>query len=358
MAKGMNKALNHNLSDEEQIIRSIVRSLCWTLIQPAFRMQYDYAPLLGAAQSLAKSKHSNADSADVLETVTEGSAATSGINKAASAQSDQGADEAEKSRQEALEPSLKKAQQTSDTLLAQVSLGGNGALREVLNHYPLSDLANLSEQLQSLSLSEATPDTKIRPSLGKDVQTLKSLLAKEPSNRDAELNQVSDSERQRLVNILATIKDMGLSEQRFKDTVAYFLGIGQEVLSEQGQESLGKTVVKIEDALRKGEAYKKVRAMALKLRSRATKASDYQDSSLDSIIYKARFAGLVARDAYDEIDSLALKHTGQALGPFSVRSRVAKDWGMCANEVLREAEHTQAELIPNSEVIRDALTER
>ena len=117
-------------------------------------------------------------------------------------------------------------------------------------------------------------------------------------------------------------------------------------------------MVKIEDALRKGEAYKKVRAMALRLRSRATKASDYQDSSLDSIIHKARFAGLAARDAYDELDSLALKHTGQPLGPFSRRSRVAKDWGMCANEVLREAGHTDAALIPDTEVIRHVLTER
>ncbi|MFY2509024.1 M91 family zinc metallopeptidase [Vibrio pectenicida] len=358
MAKGVNKALNHNLSEEDQIIRSIVRSLCWSLIQPAFRMQYDYSPLLGAAQSLAKSKHGAADSADVLETVTEGSAATSGINKAASAQSEQGSGEAEKSRQEVLEPSLKKAQQASESLLAQVSLGGNGALRDVLKHYQLSDLTQLSEQLQSLSLSEETPDTKIRPPLGKDVQTLKNLLAQEPSNRGAELNQISASERERLVNILATIKDMGLSEQRFNKTVDYFLGVGQEVLSEQGQESLGKAVVEIEDALRKGEAYKKVRAMALRLRARATKASDYSDSSLDSIIHKARFAGLAAQDAYDELDSLALKHTGQPLGPFSRRSRVAKDLGMCANEVQREAGHTDAALIPDTEVIRHALTER
>ncbi|RSD30478.1 M91 family zinc metallopeptidase [Vibrio pectenicida] len=358
MAKGVNKALNYNLSDEDQIIRSIVRSLCWTLIQPAFRMQYDYSPLLGAAQSLAKSKHGVADSADVLETVTESSVATSGINKAASSQSDQGSGEAEKSRQDVLEPSLKKAQQASELLLAQVSLGGNGALRDVLKHYQLSDLTKLSEQLQSLSLSEETPDTNIRPSLGKDVQTLKNLLAQEPSNRGSELNQVSVSERERLVNILATIKDMGLSEQRFNKTVDYFLGVGQEVLSEQGQESLGKAVVEIEDALRKGEAYKKIRAMVLRLRARATKASDYSDSSLDSIIHKARFAGLAAQDAYDELDSLALKHTGQPLGPFSRRSRVAKDWGICANEVLREAGHTEAELIPDTEVIRHALTER
>ncbi|WP_114785632.1 M91 family zinc metallopeptidase [Vibrio tetraodonis] len=358
MAKGVNKALNHNLSHDDQIIRSIVRSLCWVLIQPAFRMQYDYAPLLGAAQSIAKSKHNTADSADVLETVTEGSAATSGINKAASAQSEQGTGEAEKSRQEVLEPSLKKAQQASESLLAQVSLGGNGALKDVLKHYQVDDLTKLLEQLQSLSLSEDTPDTKIRPSLGRDVHTLKNLLAQEPSSRSAQLNQISASERQRLVNILATIKDMGLSEQRFNKTVDYFLGVGQEVLTQEGQESLGNIVVKIEDALRKGEAYKKVRAMALKLRARATKASDYQDSSLDSIIHKARFAGLAARDAYDELDSLALKHTGQPLGPFSRRSRVAKDWGICANEVLREAGHTDAALIPDTEVIRHALTER
>ncbi|MYM58195.1 hypothetical protein GTG28_03075 [Vibrio sp. OCN044] len=358
MAKGVNKALNHNLSDEDQIIRSIVRSLCWTLIQPAFRMQYDYAPLLGAAQSLAKSKHNTAGSTDVLETVTEGSAATSGINKAANTQSEQGTGEAEKSRQEVLEPSLKKAQQASESLLAQVSLGGNGALKDVLKHYQVDDLTKLLEQLQSLSISENTPDTKIRPSLGRDVQTLKNLLAQEPSSRGAQLNQISVSERERLVKILATIKDMGLSEQRFNKTVEYFLGVGQEVLTQEGQESLGKIVVKIEDALRKGEAYKKVRAMALRLRARATKASDYQDSSLDSIIHKARFAGLAARDAYDELDSLALKHTGQPLGPFSRRSRVAKDWGMCANEVLREAGHTDAALIPDTEVIRHALTER
>ena len=105
---GVNKALNHNLSDEDQIIRSIVRSLCWTLIQPAFRMQYDYAPLLGAAQSLAKSKHNTADSADVLETVTEGSAVTSGINKAVNAQSEQGTGEAEKSRQKCSNQALRK----------------------------------------------------------------------------------------------------------------------------------------------------------------------------------------------------------------------------------------------------------
>ncbi|CAM3611636.1 M91 family zinc metallopeptidase [Vibrio aquimaris] len=358
MAKSVNKALNRNLSDEDQIIRSIVRSLCWVLIQPAFRMQYDYAPLLGAAQTLAKSKPSTTDSADLLETVTEGSAATSGINKAASAQSEEVSGEAEKSRQEVLEPSLKKAEQASESLLAQVSLGGNGALKDVLKHYPLSDLTQLLEQLQSLSISEETPDTKIRPSLNRDVHTLKNLLAQEPSSRGAQLNQVSASERERLVNILSTIKDMGLSEQRFNKTVEYFLGLGQEVLTQKGQESLGKIVVKIEDALRKGEAYKKVRAMALRLRSRATKASDYQDSSLDSIIHKARFAGLAARDAYDELDSLALKHTGQPLGPFSRRSRVAKDWGMCANEVLREAGHTDAALIPDTEVIRHTLTER
>ena len=110
--------------------------------------------------------------------------------KAVNAQSEQGTGEAEKSRQEVLEPSLKKAQQASESLLAQVSLGGNGALKDVLKHYQVDDLTKLLEQLQSLSLSEDTPDTKIRPSLGRDVQTLKNLLAQEPfkSQRPIEPN--------------------------------------------------------------------------------------------------------------------------------------------------------------------------
>ena len=68
----------------------------------------------------------------------------------------------------------------------------------------------------------------------RDVQTLKNLLAQEPSSRSVQLNQISVSERERLVNILATIKDMGLSEQRFNKTVDYFLGVGQ-VLTQEGQ---------------------------------------------------------------------------------------------------------------------------
>ncbi|AVI67720.1 hypothetical protein CKQ84_18705 [Shewanella sp. WE21] len=242
-------------SNDEQTVKSIVRSIYWLMQQPAFRMQYDYNPLQAAATNLKKDKPLEAEFAKEVMQDTElefvDDMVPGNANRQTQAKEDR--DQDDEARKSAFSESCDKAIKVSDDILKQV---------EILPH-------------------------------------LIHKLIKSQSN----------------------------------------------ALSSWGKEQLDQELKRINVP----ESYKSLTDLVGNLKHVVNEKSKFTEEELGEIIQLTRIASFSAKNELDNLDLKVSYLTGKRLDPFSRRAKVAKDWGIIAQEIMPEAD------IPEIESLRQML---
>ncbi|GLT17799.1 hypothetical protein GCM10007938_15770 [Vibrio zhanjiangensis] len=161
---------------------------------------------------------------------------------------------------------------------------------------------------------------------------------KDKAGQIKEFNQVCD-------NALEISKDIEEQIANLPSALQELVTSHSDSLSKWGKEQLEKELKEIIESKFYDPVKKELEGISNKLSGKTS----FTEDELGDIIHQTRIASLSGKSDLDNLDLKITSLTSKRLDPFSRHAKVAKDWGMKANEMMPEAD------IPTAESLRQTL---
>ncbi|GLT17809.1 hypothetical protein GCM10007938_15870 [Vibrio zhanjiangensis] len=146
-------------------------------------------------------------------------------------------------------------------------------------------------------------------------------------------------------NALEISKDIEEQIANLPSALQELVSSHSDSLSEWGQATLKTELKKIIDSKFYDPVKKELEGISNKLSGKTS----FTENELGDIIHQTRIASLSGQSDLDNLDLKITSLTSKRLDPFSRHAKVAKDWGMKANEMMPETD------IPTAESLRQTL---